>query len=98
MLAAIIGSSIKFGSVESDMPLVRFCTVALVIGTWLLPAFSCPGQLADSFQDHARDAAADYEIHTSLAPPRKLDLRPEPILGWTNPVPEKQMRGEVFLW
>lgn len=27
-----------------------------------------------------------------------LQLRLEPILHWTNPVPEKQMHGDVFVW
>ena len=50
------------------------------------------------FQDHARAEAAVYDIRTESSSGRKLLLRPEPILRWTNPVPEKQMHGEVFLW
>jgi hypothetical protein len=81
-----------------DMPLARFLTVVVTFAAWLLPTVFCPGQTTDPFPDHARDAAAAYGIQVDAAPRRKLELRPEPILRWTNPVPEKQMRGEVFLW
>jgi hypothetical protein len=47
---------------------------------------------------HAREAAATYEIHLSSAARPKLQLHPQPILHWTNPVPEKQMYGDVFVW
>jgi hypothetical protein len=55
-------------------------------------------EAAKRFQDHARAEAAAYDIRTESDSGRKLLLRPEPILRWTNPVPEKQMHGEVFLW
>jgi len=55
-------------------------------------------ETAKRFQEHARSEAAAYDIRTESASGRKLLLRPEPILRWTNPVPEKQMHGEVFLW
>jgi len=80
------------------MPLARIYTVAVIFAAWLLPAVSCPGQSTDPFHSHPREAAAGYEIRAGSATGRKLELRPEPILRWTNPVPEKQMRGEVFLW
>jgi hypothetical protein len=50
------------------------------------------------FHAHAREEAAAYDIRVGTATGRKLVLHPEPILTWTNPVPEKQMRGDVFLW
>jgi hypothetical protein len=42
--------------------------------------------------------AAGYVLRVGSETGRKLELRAEPILHWTNPVPEKQMQGEVFLW
>jgi hypothetical protein len=46
----------------------------------------------------ATSAARAYEMHRAGAAGTKLQLRSQPILHWTNPVPEKQMQGEVFLW
>jgi hypothetical protein len=55
-------------------------------------------EAAKKFQERARAAAVDYEIITNSSLGRKLTLRVDPILRWTNPVPERQMHGEVFLW
>jgi len=46
----------------------------------------------------ARDVAAAYEIHVGSPTGQKLQLQPQPVLHWTNPVPEKQMHGDVFVW
>jgi hypothetical protein len=65
---------------------------------------TCAGQIADpadaekKFRAHAKEAAAAYEIRSESAAGRKLTLRPASILWWTNPVPERQMHGDVFLW
>jgi hypothetical protein len=53
---------------------------------------------AKRFQVHAREEAAAYDLRADSVSGRKLLLGAEPILRWTNPVPEKQMHGEVFLW
>jgi hypothetical protein len=50
------------------------------------------------FQAHAREEAAAYDLRVGTATGRKLMLQARPILTWTNPVPEKQMHGDVFLW
>jgi hypothetical protein len=55
-------------------------------------------EAAKRFQAHAKETAGAYEIRTDSATGRKLMLREEPILRWTNPVPERQMHGDVFLW
>jgi hypothetical protein len=70
---------------------------SILSAVWLLPTV-CPGQPTDPFHSHAQETARAYELLAASANARKLELRPEPILRWTNPVPEKQMRGEVFLW
>ena len=65
---------------------------------------TCAGQVAEpadaekKFRAHAKEAAAAYEIRTESAAGQKLTLRPDSILSWTNPVPERQMHGDVFLW
>ena len=59
---------------------------------------SALAEVAQRFQAHARAEAERYEIHADSPSGRKLLLRAEPILRWTNPVPEKQMHGDVFLW
>jgi len=67
-----------------------------VFAAFLLAAVHCLAQADDQFRDYARDAAAAYEISAGSA--SKIELQPQSTLHWTNPVPEKQMRGEVFLW
>ncbi len=53
---------------------------------------------AKHFQAHALHEAERYEICKGSASGKRLMLRMEPILRWTNPVPERQMRGDVFVW
>ena len=73
---------------------------------WLLAAgtLPCAGQeqreaeIARQFQARAKESAAAYDIRAGSETGKKLVLHEEPILRWTNPVPEKQMHGEVFLW
>jgi len=67
-----------------------------VLGAALLCAVECLAQSSDS--SPAREAAAAYEIHAGTETAPKLRLQAEPILHWTNPVPEKQMHGDVFVW
>src|SRR4051812_31121849 len=67
------------------------------------PGFSKQDDAAESeinrrFQSHAKEAASAYDIRTDSAIGRQLVLHANPILRWTNPVPEKQMHGDVFLW
>jgi hypothetical protein len=66
-------------------------TAEFALATW------CAAQTVDkSFR--ASDSAASYEIRQHATSDSKLQLRLAPILRWTNPVPEKQMHGELFLW
>jgi hypothetical protein len=53
---------------------------------------------AEAFQKYARETAAEYDIRIISEPDRKLVLREEPILRWTNPVGGHQAHGDVFLW
>jgi hypothetical protein len=76
---------------------------AILMG--LLPCYGQPANsatkddAAKAFQAHAKEAAAAYEIRVDSSAGRQLTLQADPILGrWTNPVPERQMHGEVFLW
>jgi hypothetical protein len=71
---------------------------ALVFLNVLLRAPVCGGQTADEFAVRAADAAASIEMLVDSADGARLEFRPKPILRWTNPVPEKRMHGEVFLW
>jgi hypothetical protein len=80
------------------MPSVHPIIGALVFAAGFLHQDMCAAQSADPFAVHVREAAAAYELRPASAKDRKLELQAEPILRWTNPVPEKQMRGGVFLW
>jgi len=39
-----------------------------------------------------------YSLAVESAPKRKLELRKEPVLEWSNPVRPTQSQGVVFLW
>jgi hypothetical protein len=69
-----------------------------IITASLLAALRCLAQSNEPSTDHSRDAAAAYEIRAGSAAGPKLQFRPQHILPWTNPVPEKQMHGHVFVW
>jgi len=71
-------------------------TARAAFSATLLCAIQCLAQSSDS--SPAREAAAAYEIHAGTETAPKLRLQAEPILHWTNPVPEKQMHGDVFVW
>jgi hypothetical protein len=71
-------------------------TARAALGASLLCAVQCLAQ--SNASSHARDVAAAYEIRLGSATGAKLQLQPLPILPWTNPVPEKQMHGDVFVW
>jgi hypothetical protein len=91
---------------------LRLVVLMLPIVCTLLRVSPCTGQatqsggqsdvpgiaLAKQFQAHALEEAAAYEIRKGSPTGPQLTLRAEPILRWTNPVPEKQMQGDVFLW
>jgi len=42
--------------------------------------------------------AADYEITRGENGKRKLELEPEAVLHWSNPVREGETNGSVFVW
>jgi hypothetical protein len=90
----------------------RFNAFPLFCSCVTLLVSPCTGQVSTStgksdaandasekqFQAHALHEAKKYELRKGSTSGEKLKLWPEPISRWTNPVPEKQMRGEVFLW
>jgi len=49
------------------------------------------------FAKWAADAAASYEIRLTDAPDAPLELRPEPVLKWSNPEVGR-IYGHVFIW
>jgi hypothetical protein len=62
-------------------------------------------EAAKRFQAYAKEAAAGYEIKVASragegakTEARKVGLRDEPILRWTNPLGGRRAHGEVFLW
>src|SRR5262245_33933262 len=57
-----------------------------------------PTAESEAFQKYARKTAAEYDFRLVAEPDRKLVLREEPILRWTNPVGGHQAHGEVFIW
>lgn len=66
--------------------------------TALSPQDTPRSEAAKKFEAHAKAVAAAYEIRAESVTGRKLMLLAEPALSWTNPVPEKQMHGDLFLW
>jgi hypothetical protein len=50
------------------------------------------------FQAHAKETAANYELRTADPASRKLVLREESLLRWTNPLTANMAHGELFLW
>jgi hypothetical protein len=80
-------------------------------GTWAawlcLAALVAVGARADDeqeaeatkrFQPYAKETAAKYELRTAGDDSRKLALREEPLLRWTNPLGGNKAHGELFLW
>ncbi len=88
----------------------RFWGVGLLAGCLLIGAAARSDAVAEDppeqkdlarlrkFREHARRAAARYEIWLGQDRARKLMLREAPILQWTNPVGGRKAQGEVFLW
>ncbi len=84
------------------------------VAAWLLAACqalpsaadtdSAPGSddaaKTEAFQDHARLAAAAYEIRTAGGDTKDqaATLLEQPILRWTNPLGGNQGHGVTFLW
>ncbi len=55
-------------------------------------------EAAKKFQAYATEAAAGYDARVENKQGRKLALRQEPILRWSNPLGGRKAHGEVFLW
>jgi hypothetical protein len=70
---------------------------ALAASVWIFQSNFCAAQ-PDAVTPAATEAGASYLLRKASATDSQLELWPEPILRWTNPVPEKQMHGDVFLW
>jgi hypothetical protein len=80
--------------------------------TTLLIGIALAGQVADSTAAEAEAAkaqqkkwneyyaktAADYEITRGKAKQEKLELKPEAVLYWSNPVRGGETNGSVFVW
>ena len=58
---------------------------------------ACPAD-DDRWSRYCRDHAASLSIDVSAPSAEALQLLPDPILKYSNPVRESDMRGEVFLW
>src|SRR5262249_26362888 len=71
---------------------------ALTAGPRIFADEPKPSAESEVFQKYARKTAAEYDIRLVAEPDRKVVLRDEPILRWTNPVGGHQAHGEVFLW
>src|SRR5262245_10683884 len=59
------------------------------------------GNAADAskkFQAYARESAAAYELRAESAEGRRLIMRDESLLRWTNPLGGRKAHGDVFLW
>lgn len=76
------------------------CLMVLTLGPGR--AHSDPPQPAaeneNAFHLRASAAAASYQILSATDDKHTHRLSPEPLLKWTNPVQERQMHGEVYLW
>jgi hypothetical protein len=55
-------------------------------------------EAARKFQAYAKETAAAYDARAEKQDGRKLTLRDEPILRWSNPLGGHKAHGEVFLW
>lgn len=53
---------------------------------------------AKKFQVYARESAAAYELRAESAEGRRLVLRNESPLRWTNPLAGRKTHGDVFVW
>jgi hypothetical protein len=90
--------------------LIRFVGGCLwpPLGVLILSALSAHGddppasgpevEAAKKFQVYAKDTAAEYDARAEKEDGRKLTLRGEPILRWSNPLGGRKAHGEVFLW
>lgn len=50
------------------------------------------------FKAYAKETATKYDLKTAGDQPRKLKLREESLLRWTNPLTANKAHGELFLW
>jgi hypothetical protein len=62
------------------------------------PAAGPEVEAAKKFQGYAKETAAAYDARADHQDGRKLTLRGEPILRWSNPLGGRKAHGEVFLW
>jgi hypothetical protein len=56
-----------------------------------------PESRADEVARLTREAAEEYEFSLATSSETRLELRPEPVLRWTNPV-IGEIYGNVFIW
>jgi hypothetical protein len=50
------------------------------------------------WNEYYAKVAADYEIKRGKEQQQKLDLKPEPVLFWSNPIRPGETNGSVFVW
>jgi hypothetical protein len=55
-------------------------------------------EAAKKFRAAAKASAGAYELRAESAEGRKLELREEPLLRWSNPLGGRNAHGDVFLW
>lgn len=85
---------------------ISLATLVWLSGCLLLAACTASAQdeaegaaeAAKKFQAYARECAGAYELHAESAEGRKLVLRDEAVLRWTNPLAGRKAHGDVFLW
>src|SRR5215471_11183069 len=50
------------------------------------------------WNDYYAKVAADYEIKRGKEQAQKLELKPEAVLFWSNPIRPGETNGSVFVW
>jgi hypothetical protein len=81
---------------------IALAGLALAVGASRAAAEDPPAgpeaEAAQKFQAYAKQSAAAYDLRAESADGRKLALREEPVLRWTNPLGGRKAHGDVFLW
>jgi len=76
--------------------------VAIVLAGQAEPAGAAEAEFAKEQQKkwnaYYAQTAADYEITRGEGREQKLELKPEAVLHWSNPVREGETNGSVFVW